>query len=172
MLIRTALFSVLVLAVSCASQTRTFDIEVHNNSTQPLTLVLAKDAGPKESIWATPEDVSEAGAAGGGQWGIGVVPAGRTASSEKVQGTFPQGTNAYLRIYVGDLTLGDALRVIPGTPQRLDLPLQPGSNQFVVVDKDGGIAIASEADTSTQSAATPTTQPAAAPPADTGTPAK
>jgi hypothetical protein len=107
--------------------------------------------------------VSAAGAASDGQWGIGVVPAGKTASSQNVQGTFPQGSNAFLRIYVGDLTLGDALRVVPGTSQRLDLPLQTGSNDFVVIDKDGGIAIQAAPDASTQPTTVPTTQPDAAP---------
>jgi hypothetical protein len=167
MLIRTALFSVLVFAVGCASQTRSFNIEVHNNSSKPITLVLAKDAGPNESLWATPEEVSIAGVSGDGQWGIGVVPAGKTASSQKVVGTFPAGSNAFLRIYAGDLNLGDALKAIPGSPQRVDVPLQTGSNSFTVMDKEDGIAIdsgpAAAAAPATQPEAPPATQPATLP---------
>ena len=139
---RTALLSLLVLAVGCASQTRTYDVAVHNNSTKPLTLVLAKDGGPQQPVWATPEDVLAAGASSDGQWGFGVVPAGKTASNPKIDGIFPGSSKAYLRIYVGDLNLGEAIKIAPGSPQRLDIPLQPGKNEFVVIDHDAGIELA------------------------------
>jgi hypothetical protein len=128
MLIRTALFSLLVLAVG----------------------------------WATPEDVMAAGASSDGQWGFGVVPAGKTASNSKVTGTFTSSANAYLRIYVGDLNLGEALKVAPGSPDRLDITLKPGTNDFVVIDHDAGIELAG-AETATQPTTEPTTAPTTEP---------
>jgi hypothetical protein len=166
MLIRTAVFSLMILAIGCAGQTRTFDIAVHNNSTKPLTLVLAKDGGPKEPVWATPEDVIAAGTSSDGQWGFGVVPAGKTASNSSVVGKFTPAANAYLRIYVGDLNLGDALKIAPGSPERLDITLKPGKNDFVVIDHDAGIELeGAEAATqpTTEPTTGPTTEPATAP---------
>jgi hypothetical protein len=164
MLTRTAILSLLVLAVGCASQTRTFDVTVHNNSTKPLTLVLTKDAGPKEAVWTAPEDVNPNDPSSDLRWGIGSVPPGKVAIVSKAQATLPQGGNAFLRIYVGDLSTDAAKRVVPGTSQRLDLQLQPGTNDFVIVSKEDGVAVESAADATTQPAAAPApTQPETAP---------
>jgi len=175
MLTRTAIFSLLVLAVGCAGQTRTFDIAVHNNSTKPLTLVLAKEGGPKDPVWATPEDVVAAGPSSDGQWGFGVVPAGKSASNSSVTAKLPSSANAYLRIYVGDLNLGEALKIAPGSPERLDITLKPGKNDFVVIDHDSGIeleGVESATQPATEPATAPTSQPAEAATAPATEPAK
>ncbi len=166
MLTRTALLSLLGLVVGCASQSRTYDIAVHNNSTKPLTLVLARDGTSKDPLWATPEDVIQAGTASDGQWGFGVVPAGKTASNPKVTGDFDKSANAYLRIYSGDLNLGEALKIGPGSPDRIDVTLKPGKNDFVVVDHGAGIELSGAeamAEPSTEPSTGPTTEPATAP---------
>lgn len=170
MLNRTALFSLLALAaVGCASQTRTYDIIVHNNSTKPLTLVLAKSAGPAEAVWMSPEDIMNAAPDVQASWGLGTVPAGKTATASNVKGTFPKGADAFLRVYAGDLTLGEMLKVTAGSPDRIDLTLQPGKNDLVVVDQDSGIMLAGPEGATTQPTTQPTTEATAAPTTETTT---
>ena len=107
-----------------------------------------------------------AGTSGDGQWGFGVVPAGKTASNPSVAGTFTSSANAYLRIYVGDLNLGEALKIAPGSPERLDITLKSGKNEFEVIDHDSGIELAGAEPASqpgVEPAIAPTTAPASPP---------
>lgn len=164
MLNRTALLSLLALAaVGCASQTRSFDIIVHNNSTKPLTLVLAKSGGPTEAVWMSPEDIMNAAPDAQTSWGLGIVPPGKTATAANVKGTFPSGADAFLRVYAGDDTLGEMLKISAGSPERIDLTLQPGKNDIVVEDKDTGIAVAAPEPAATEPTTAPTTDTTAAP---------
>jgi hypothetical protein len=170
MLIRTALLSLLVLAVGCASSTRTYDLTIRNNSSKPLTLVGAKDGTPKEPIWTTPEDLMAGTNSTNPSFGLGVVPPGKIASVNNMTGTFAPGANAYLRIYAGDLSLGEVLKIGPGDPNRIDITLTPGQNVFVVKDQgDSGIeldmpgAVILTTQPSTEPTTEPSTEPTTAP---------
>jgi hypothetical protein len=173
MLIRTALFSLLALAVGCASQTRSYDIMVRNNSTKPITLIGAKDGTPKEPVWTTPEDVMSASGSANASFGLGSVPPGKVATVTKLTGTFASGSNAYLRIYSGDLTLGEMLKITAGAPERIDITLKPGDNVFVIKDQaDKGIeldmpaAVLPSTEPTTEPSTEPTTEPTSAPTTD------
>src|SRR5580704_5811381 len=99
-------FSLLTLAGGCAHQTRSYDIIVKNQTPLPLTLVLEKEAGPHEDAWITPEEFASGPARGRLTWGLGVVPAWKVAVARQVKGEFDPGARAWLRVYSGDLTVG------------------------------------------------------------------
>jgi hypothetical protein len=164
MLIRTALLSLLVFVVGCANSTRSYDLAIRNNSSKPLTLVGAKDGTPKEPVWTTPEDLMAGTNSANPSFGLGVVPPGKVATVSNLTGKFASGANAYLRIYAGDLSLGEVLKIGPGDPSRIDITLAPGQNVFVVKDQDDkGIELDMPGAVilSTQPTTEPTTTPAA-----------
>ena len=172
MLTRITLLSFLGLAVGCASQqpqVRSYDISVKNNSTKPVTLVLAKDGPPLEPVWSTPEDIASHPDSASSGFGLGVVPPGKTASATGIHGNFSHSAKGYIRVYSGDLTLGEMLKVTPGSPTRLDLPLSPGENMLVIEDQGGGIGVAGGT-SSTEPTTAPTTSPATEPAAATPPP--
>jgi hypothetical protein len=127
------------LAVGCApkGEIRTFDLEVTNGTSTPVTLGLAKVDGPMEVNWDSPEDraMMDPWMTGKG-WG-NVLPPGRTASIA-VKGEFFLNTRGFLRAYRGDLKLSDVLAISKGSPNRVDLQLFPGKSTVVIVD-DGPV---------------------------------
>ena len=134
------LLPALLLAVGCAD-TRTYQIAVRNETKQPITVGVAKDGGKFEPQWASPEDVvvrttgkDERG------WDSVVVPPGQTRSAGPVTGDFSGGAVATLRVYAGDLQLSDMLAISRDSPNRLDVPLDPGRNAIVVHDDAGKLA--------------------------------
>src|SRR5947208_4082271 len=105
---RSLLVVGLLAAGGCAStRTDTFDIEVHNQAGQALTLSLAKDGPPYEPTWATAQDLAIESPKRREEWknavsGImGPLEPGKTAYVQKLTGKFDSGTNAFLRIYAG-----------------------------------------------------------------------
>jgi hypothetical protein len=120
------------------TQTRTFDVTVRNQTPGPLTLSLAKDGPPYEPAWATPEDVATESPKLREDWrrtqgGMKAVPSGRVADVRGLTGKFESGTHAYLRVYAGELTISEMLSKSPGSPDRVDVPLQPGTNEITIV---------------------------------------
>ena len=130
----------LVSAVGCA-ENHTFRVAVRNETERPVTAGLAKDGGRYEPQWAAPEDVvvrtrseNERG------WDSVVVPPGETRSAGPVTGDFAGDARAVLRVYAGDLELSEVLSVSRGSPDRLDVPLEPGRNAIVVREEKGRLA--------------------------------
>lgn len=127
----------LMLLVGCA-ETRTFQIAVRNETTQPLTCGVTKERGKYERQWRSPEQAvlrttgeDERG------WDSVVIPPGQTRSAGPVKGNFSGGAVAILRVYAGDLKLSDVLAVSRGSPGRLDVPLEEGRNAIVIRDAGG-----------------------------------
>jgi hypothetical protein len=122
------LFALPLAAGGCASpRTDTFNIEIRNDTKQPLTLSLAKDGPPFESPklrekWS------------GGPTGMALLPPGKTASIKGLTGMFNARTKGYLRAYAGDCTISQMSARSPGSPDRLDVPLTPGDNRLVIVE--------------------------------------
>ncbi len=135
------LLSLLVLSTGCAHETRTYDIRVRNETQRPVTLVLEKEGGPREDAWTTPEDVANGPARENNAWGLGVVPAGKTAAAKRVSGQFDPGARAWLRVYGGDLSVGEMIKIKSGSPSRKDVPIQPGDNEFTVISKGATIDV-------------------------------
>lgn len=134
-------------ACGCTStRTDTFDVEIRNDTAGPVTLSLAKDGPPYEPTWATPEDVAIESPKrreewAGGPSGMGVVPPGKTASVKGLTGRFDGGSSGFLRAYAGDLTISQMLSKSNGSPDRVDVPLAPGANRIVLVEKSGRITV-------------------------------
>ena len=127
-----------------STRTDTFDVEIRNATSGPVTLSLSKNGPPYEPTWATPEDLAIESPKlreewAGGPSGMGVVPAGKTASVKGLTGQFDAGTRGFLRAYAGDLTISQMLARSQGSPDRVDVELTPGVNRIVLTDKSGRI---------------------------------
>jgi hypothetical protein len=142
--IRVLLLLPALLLAACfacsSSRTQTFDINVTNATTRPVTISLAKNGPPYEAAWASPEDIAIETPRYRERGGMGVIPPGKTASVEKLSGKFDANTDAYLRVYAGDLTISEMLSKSRGSPGRVDVQLVPGQNDIRVVDNGGSIA--------------------------------
>ena len=120
--------------VGCNSgTTKSFSVEVHNQSTQPITLWLTKDGPPMQEGWLTPEKVVE-DPERKLKYDLAFVPAGKTGYTDPMPGEFPKGTNAVLRVYVGEKEVFDLAK----DANHVDTVLKPGSNRLLVVEQAGG----------------------------------
>ena len=126
----TTALLLLCTLVGCAS-TRTFEVSVKNETGEPITIGLVKEGDPFERNWVSPEDAAIAQQEPDpSMWAA--IPPGKTADTGLVSGKFNPNAQAVLRIYEGKLTLSGILAVSRGQPNRLDIPLNPGMNRFVV----------------------------------------
>jgi hypothetical protein len=148
-----SLFTLLAVLTGCA-RTESFDVTVRNGTKSPLTLALTKDGPPFEPVWASPEDLAIQSPTADERHGYVVLPPGREGDVS-VQGKFDHGTRGYLRVYRGDLQVSDMNAIASSSPNRLDLPLSPGRNVFVIVESRGRLAEEREGDASSM----PTTRP-------------
>lgn len=139
-------WAVIFLLTGCVARTETYDINIHNGTTQPLTITLAKEAGagrmpgPYESAWASPEDVAIGSSTDREWWDRQLVPAGKDAWVHHLSGRFNADTRGVLRCYLGDLKIEEVLSRAKGSPDRVDVPLTPGRNDITVVTRDGHLA--------------------------------
>jgi hypothetical protein len=133
-----AVAGISLLLVGCA-RTDKFDVSVRNDTAGPLTLALTKDGPPFERVWAGPEDLAIESPRADEQHGFVVLPPGKEADVA-IEGKFDRGTRGYLRVYRGDLQISDMTAIGPASPNRIDLPLQPGTNRFVIADANGRLA--------------------------------
>lgn len=137
MMIRTIpLLMFLALAGGC-NAAHTYLISIKNETPEPITAWLTKDGPPPESGWLPPEVLAiqspqEIEVVGG----VEVLP-GKTAISLPTRGRFASGTSAMLRVYGGNLKFLDLLSISRGSSNRLDLPLKPGKNGFVIRNESG-----------------------------------
>jgi hypothetical protein len=136
------LLPAVLLLVGCA-ETRSFQIAVRNETSQPLTVGLVKEGGKYEPQWQSPEQAAvrtdsrdERG------WDSVVVPPGETRSAGPVKGDFSNMALATLRVYAGDLQLNDVLAVSRDSPDRIDVPLDEGRNAIIVREEGGKLAYA------------------------------
>ena len=131
----------MLTCLGCGSaRTETYDINVKNATDGPVTISLAKEGAPYEPAWASPEDLAISSPRYQERGGMSVIPAGKTATVNKLTGRFERNAQGYLRVYSGDLTLSEMLSRSRGSPNRVDVPLVPGRNDITVIDKGGHIA--------------------------------
>ena len=126
------------------SRTETFNILVRNDTRTPVTLTLAKNGPPFERVWASPEDLAVESPAADEEHSYLVLPPGREAEVPTVTGRFSGGTRGFLRVYRGDLDVSDMNAISPASPNRLDLPLKPGTNRFVIAQSGGRLVAAKQ----------------------------
>src|SRR5438105_2026177 len=132
---RFFLGAVLVAIVcGCGSTTRTYDVSVKNELNKPVMLWLTKDGPPSESKWRSPEEFAKMPVGEDRVLAGVVVQPGKIADTGPVEGKFKAGTNAVLRVYVGETTFDGIMRMRQG---RMDLKLSPGTNEFVLREKNG-----------------------------------
>jgi hypothetical protein len=142
---RIALFTLVAAAAlltGCA-RTKTFQVAVRNETTEPLTVGFAKEeGGPFEPNWATPEEVAiDSPSYSERNWDSVVVPPGRTGVAGPIQGKFDSAARAFLRIYGATGSLNDLLAISRGSPRRADVPLAPGRNALVVREEAGKLMV-------------------------------
>ncbi len=123
--------------VGCNTKTYQYSLTVKNNSNEPLMVGFAKDGPPFEDYWATPEQISRIETRNDiHAWGVPVAP-GKTAEVKEIKATLERTTTAYVRVYATTPTLPGMLSISVGSPNRLDIPLQPGANDLDVKREDG-----------------------------------
>ncbi len=129
-----------VCAGGCAAS---YQVEVKNHTTQPVTLWLTKDGPPPEEGWYSPEQLATMPADLRPTYDLAIVPPGRTGATAPMTGEFPRGTNAVVRVYQGAKELFHILEdAKAGEESRVDKTLKKGMNRFVVVEAgDGKIAV-------------------------------
>jgi hypothetical protein len=125
----------------CGAGSHQYKISVHNASSKPVMIGLAKEGGPYEDMWARPEDIATEIAARGPtpgvwEWGVRVLP-GQTGDVGTVNARLDRGSQVFVRVYADAKSLDDFLAISRGSPNRADIPLVPGNNHFDVID-DGG----------------------------------
>lgn len=134
-----ALLACGMVFVGCA-RTETFNITVRNDTPDPLTLALTKDGPPFERVWASPEELAVESPRNDEQHSYLLLPAGKEADVPAVTGRFDGDTRGYLRVYRGDLGISQMNAIGRQSHNRVDLPLRPGMNRFVIADVDGRLA--------------------------------
>ena len=119
-----------------------YQAEVQNQTSEPVTLWLTKDGPPAEEGWFSPEQLAAMPEDARPLYDLAIVPPGRTGVTEPMSGKFPRGTHAVLRVYEGQKELFHVLEdAKAGKERRVDKVLKKGMNRFVVVERDGTIAV-------------------------------
>ncbi len=121
------------LSIGCASyETRTYDVSVKNETNQPLTLWLTKNGDKYETGWKSPEELAMESPRNERAISGVIVAPGETAFTGPIQGEFAYNTSAYLRVYLGQLSINETLAVSRGSPRRVDVRLYPGKSDWSV----------------------------------------
>lgn len=134
-----------VMALVGCAKSRSYQVAVRNDTSDPITVGFAKvDGGPFEPQWATPEELAIATPdpnAPGQTWDSVVVPPGKTGVAGPIKGKFDSAAKAMLRIYGSNGPIHELLAISPGSPRRVDVPLAPGRNALIVRVEGGKLAV-------------------------------
>jgi hypothetical protein len=128
-----------LFAVGCSSS-QTFDVTVTDKTSDPITVWMTKEklvaGGMAESGWAPPEQLA-VGTTGDHVGGVAIEP-GDTGHTT-LKGHIDADDVAVLRVYkASDLNM--ILTLHRGSPDRLDIPLDPGTTDLDIVKEKGQIA--------------------------------
>lgn len=131
-----ALGPLVALSLACNdTRTRSYSIDIKNDSTRPITVGFVKLGPPMERAWMSPEDLAERYPYDMTlSWGT-VVPPNRTAFIQDYKGEFLPTTSAELRIYVGQMSLSDLLAISRASRSRQDVRLEEGKSVYIVSDR-------------------------------------
>ena len=131
--------SLFVAASGCGGG---YSVEVKNSTTHPVTLWLYKDGPPAEDGWYAPEELGRMPEDARPGYDLAIVPPGKTGYTPKLEGKFPSGTRAMLRVYDGQMELFHILEAEKlGQASRADVPLNPGNNKLTVTEDAGKLVV-------------------------------
>jgi len=132
-----------LLAGGCQSdiKTRTYSVNVANESSSPVTVWLTKDGPVWEKGWVSPEDQAIVSRGAGEMISGVVVQPGKTASVGPKTGAFASASSAVLRVYLGQHNMSDLLAINKGDPDRKDFELDPGRNDFTIAERNGNVFV-------------------------------
>lgn len=127
-----------LITTGCASR-QTFDVTVTNRLSEPVTVWMTKlrpaSGDQYERGWMPPEVAAIGSTEGSTQLGGVAIEPGETAHTN-LTGTIASDDVAVLRVY-RSVDLNSILAINRGSPDRLDLPLNPGKTDIDVIKKDG-----------------------------------
>lgn len=138
----TLLLFVLATITGCGTRSESYSVSVKNDTTKPLTIGFTKEGEPFQDEWMSPEDIAQDRAVNPElySWGNLLMP-GKTATTNKdMVAKLGPDKVAFLRVYRGHINLLTILSISRGSGSRIDLPLLPGKNNVVIVDRDGALA--------------------------------
>jgi hypothetical protein len=128
----------LTFAAACSTaHKRTYQVEVMNISSVPLSVGLVKTGGSVQEGFTAPEHVAiNAPDLVSKKWGTLVKP-GQTRLIGPAKGKFEPNSEAILRIYAGDLAVDQLIAYGRKDPGRLDIYIPPGASTFVIDQRNG-----------------------------------
>jgi hypothetical protein len=136
---RLSLLLIFAALTGCTSTTNySFDVNVTNKTSHPLTIGFTKTGPPFEPRWASPENLTEVLPRSRQPltWGRLLGPGG--TGQYHLSGEFERGAYAVLRVYSGDRPFDELLAISRGTPGRIDLTLVPGNQNTFELEDEGG----------------------------------
>jgi hypothetical protein len=127
-----------LMSFGCASR-QTYDVTVTNRLSDPITVWMTK-AKPQmgdhyERGWMPPEVVAVGTAESDGPLGGVAIRPGESAHTN-LTGSFASDDVAILRVY-RSVDLDSMLSLSRGSPDRLDIPLDPGKSDIDIFRKNG-----------------------------------
>lgn len=125
----------LLTGIGCSAR-GSFDVAIHNQTSEPLSAGFVKSGGPMDPKWTTPSDIAiHSPQLTDRHWGA-LVPPGKTIHLNS-SSNFSKGSTAYLRIYSGDNTVDNLLAISPGSSDLAQHALDNGKSAFVVQRDQG-----------------------------------
>jgi hypothetical protein len=132
-----AVFACLVVcAIGCGAETRTYEVSVRNVTSGPVTIWLYKDGGPDEEGWKSPEDLAIDSPKADEPIGGRIIAPRVVATAGPVTGHFDADSNAVLRVYRGSHPFNELLAIGGDSGDRIDVKLFPSQNNFLIQDRD------------------------------------
>jgi hypothetical protein len=133
---------VALLAAGCQSSVtqRTYNYQIANNLSEPITIFLTKTGPPNENGWLAPEQLAAAPISEDNSHEGKVVPP-NTQLTATATGKFIRGSDAVLRIYRVRGSVEDYAAIDPGNPKRADITLHDGNNNIIVSSDDSEMTV-------------------------------
>ena len=132
-----ALLSLVGLLIGCGGKSESYRVIVRNESPRSVTVWLTKNGPPDEPGWKSPETIAIENLGADEPVAGVIIPPGKTGETGTVRGHFPEGVDAILRVYLGQLAFDDLLAISRDSPNRIDVVLTPGTNDLTVRDRRG-----------------------------------
>lgn len=127
----------ITFVAACSTPKRTYQVEVMNISSVPLSVGLVKTGGSVQQGFTAPEHVAiNAPDLVSKKWGTLVGP-GQTKVIGPIKGKFEPNSDAVLRVYAGDLAVDQLIAYGKKDPGRLDIFVPPGRSGFVIDQRSG-----------------------------------
>jgi len=130
-----------LMSFGCAAR-QTFDVTVTNRLSDPITVWMTKakpaSGDEYEKGWMPPEVVAVGTVGSGQQLGGVAINPGETAHTT-LTGTIANDDVAVLRVYRA-VDLNAILGLSRGSPDRVDVPLDPGKTDIDIIRQNGQIA--------------------------------